>query len=183
MARPPRFERGLSDFKGRRVNQLHYGRVWRLRGGAEGLASFFSTSPPRNLMCCLCPRNRNIVALPYPTFGSAISLILFHCLWVKQLSRWRFSFSTSPKGGRDCSKSEVHHVMPYLHENPNRRLGLSGEIRTPGLLSPGQARCPLRNTQTKTAFHFDRSGVTCRAITFTPKGPIQFARSMGWQFI
>ena len=31
----------------------------------------------------------------------------------------------------------------------------------------------------KTAFHFDRSGVTCRAITFTPKGPIQFTRSMG----
>lgn len=87
-----------SFFKGRRVNQLHYGRIWRFRDGAEGLASFFSTSPPRNLMCCLCPRNRDRVALPYPTFSLAISLILFPCLWVKQFSRWRFSFSQCPQG-------------------------------------------------------------------------------------
>lgn len=97
-------------------------------------------------MCCLCSRNRDIVALPYPTFGSAISFILFHCLWVKQFSRWRFSLPKS-KRRSGFGKSEIHHVMSYLHENPNRWLGLSGEVRTPGLLSPGQARYPLRYTQ------------------------------------
>lgn len=129
MARPPRFERGLSDFKGRRVNQLHYGRIWRFRGGAEGLASFFSTSPPRNLMCSLRPRNGDNIAVPYPTFRSAKASFSFTACGASSLADGAFP-SRHTREGRDCGKSETHHVMPYLHENPNRRLGGKRRDRT-----------------------------------------------------
>ena len=158
-------------------------RNWRPRERLQ----YKATSKP------MTPKNRRSksrILIPYRTLNGlpfstsfirlsrgGIALFSFTVCGSSSLADGAFPL-TKPKAGWSLIKANSITFFLFAREPQSVAWSEWGgsNSRPP---EPRSGALPTALHPDKTAFHFDRSGATCRAITFTPKGPIQFARSMG----